>query len=330
MQNIKAYISGMEANLPDYVLTNQELETMVDTNDEWIRTRTGILERRILKEKEKGSSSMAIPAVKRLLEKKNINPEDIDLVLCATVTPDMQFPATANIISAAVGAKNAFGFDIEAACSSFLYGLETARRYVESGAYKKVLLVGVDKMSSIVDYNDRNTCIIFGDGCGVALIEPTEDLSIGIHDSILRSDGNGAEFLHQKAGGSVRPATQQTIDNNWHYIYQDGRPVFKRAVSEMANVTEEIMQKNGLTNETLDWLVPHQANLRIIDATRNRANLPPEKVMINIQKYGNTTSATIPLCLYDWENQLRKGDKLVITTFGGGFTWGAMYLTWGY
>ncbi|MEZ4977910.1 MAG: beta-ketoacyl-ACP synthase III [Chitinophagales bacterium] len=330
MTGLNACITSVAAYVPEHKLTNAMLENMVETTDEWILSRTGIKERRILKEKHLATSDMAAEAVNRLLTKRNIDPKSIDLLICGTVTPDMPFPATANLITAKCGLTNAFGFDLGAACSGFLFALETGRRYIESGAYKKVIVVGADTMSSIINYEDRNTCIIFGDGAGAVLLEPTTDKSLGIQDSILRTDGEGAKFLHQKAGGSLNPASQQTIDEDMHYVYQEGKHVFKFAVTEMANVCEEIMKKNQLTNEDLDWLVPHQANLRIIEATRQQVNLDPAKVMINIEKYGNTTAATLPLCLSDWESKLKKGDKLVLTTFGGGFTWGAIYLVWAY
>lgn len=330
MSSCNACITGVAAYVPPHKLTNAMLENMVDTTDEWITTRTGIKERRILKEKHLATSDMAKEAVNQLLEKTNTNTEDVELLICATVTPDMQFPATANIITDKCNLKNAFSFDIEAACSGFLYALETGRRFIESGAYKKIIVVGADTMSSIIDYSDRNTCIIFGDGAGAVLLEPTTNKNLGIQDSILKTDGSGVAHLHQKAGGSLNPATKETVENKLHYVYQEGKQVFKFAVSEMAGVCEEILEKNNLTSEDVDWLVPHQANMRIIEAARQRINLAPEKVMINIQKYGNTTAATIPLCLTEWENQLKKGDKLILTTFGGGFTWGATYLVWAY
>ncbi len=327
--NVRAAITGVAGYVPDYVLTNAELEQMVDTTDEWITTRTGIKERRILKEEGKGSSDMGAEAVKRLCEKRGIHPEEIDMLICCTVTPDMQFPATSNIICDKVGASNAFGFDVGAACSGFLNGLVTAQQFIETGRNKKVVVVGVDKMSSIIDYEDRQTCIIFGDGCGAALLEPVEE-EVGVMDSILRVDGSGRTFLHQKAGGSVKPASHATVDAREHYVYQEGKQVFKFAVSNMADVSAEIMERNQLVADDIQWLVPHQANLRIIDATANRMGLDPEKVMINIQKFGNTTSGTIPLCLVEWENRLKKGDNLVLAAFGGGFTWGAIWLKWAY
>jgi len=326
---ITANITAVGGYVPPYKLTNSELELLVDTTDEWIFSRTGIKERRILKEKGAATSDMAVKAIENLIENYNLNINEVDLIICATVTPDMVFPSTANVIADKVGAKNSFSFDINAACSGFLYALETGRRFVESGQYKKVLVVGADKMSSIIDYTDRNTCIIFGDGAGVVLIEPSTDTTIGIQDAILKSDGSGRHFLHQKAGGSAMPPSQETIDQRLHYVYQEGKHVFKFAVSEMANVSEEILIKNKLTNNDIAWLVPHQANLRIIEATRERLNLPLEKVMLNIEKYGNTTAATLPLCLWDYKTKLKKGDKIILTTFGGGFTWGAIYLVWG-
>lgn len=329
MQKIHAAITAVGGYVPDYVLTNTELETMVDTTDEWIQTRTGITERHILKGEGKGSSDMAVEAVKQILEKRGIEPEEIDLLVCATTTPDMQFPATANIISDKAGLKNAFGFDVSAACSGFLFSLSTAAQYIETGKYKKVIVVGVDKMSSIIDYEDRATCIIFGDGAGAVLLEPDTE-GYGIIDSVMKSDGAGREFLHQKAGGSVKPASVETVMNKEHYVYQEGKTVFKFAVKNMADVAEQIMQRNNLSSDSVAWLVPHQANKRIIDATRERMGLPEEKVMVNIQRYGNTTNGTLPLCLWEWEDQLNKGDNVVLAAFGGGFTWGATYIRWAY
>ncbi len=326
---IRAAITAVGGYLPDYVLTNKELETMVDTNDEWITSRTGIKERRILKGEGKGASDMGAPAVLELCKKRGISPEEIDLLICATVTADMIFPATANIICDKVGATNAFGFDINAACSGFLYALATGSKFVESGTHKKVVVVGVDKMSAIVDYEDRTTCVIFGDGCGAVLLEPNSE-GYGIMDSILRSDGSGRVYLHQKAGGSAYPPTLETVKNKEHFIFQDGQPVFKAAVKSMADVSAEIMEKNNLSSDDVAWLVPHQANLRIIDATARRMGLGTEKVMINIEKYGNTTSGTIPLCLWEWEKKLKKGDNIILSAFGGGFTWGAIYIKWAY
>lgn len=329
MTKITAAITAIGGYLPDYKLTNKELETMVDTNNEWIMSRTGVEERRILKGEGKGTSDMAAPAVEQLLQKRGIKAEEIDLIICCTVTPDLVFPATANIISDKIGAKNAFGFDLNAACSGFLYGLATGSKFVESGQYKKVVIVGADKMSSIVDYEDRTTCIIFGDGAAAVLLEPNED-GLGIQDSILRSDGSGRIHLHQKAGGSVRPPSHETINNKEHYIYQEGQAVFKFAVTNMADVSAEIMEKNSLTADDVAWLVPHQANKRIIDATARRMGVSDDKVMLNINKYGNTTNGTIPLCLWEWENQLKKGDNIILSAFGGGFTWGSIYLKWAY
>lgn len=330
MQKLTACITGVEGYVPEYRLTNAELEKMVDTSDEWILSRTGIKERRILKDPELATSDMAVIAINKLLEKKGISPDEIDMVICATITPDLVFPATANIISDKCHIKNAFSFDISAACSGFLYALDTGRKFVESGTHKKVLIIGAEKMSSIINYEDRNTCIIFGDGAGVALLEPSTDVSLGIQDSLTKSDGMGRQYLHQKAGGSLNPPTRQTVDDRLHFVHQDGKHVFKHAVSEMANISEALLQKNKLSGEDIDWLVPHQANLRIIDATRERIGLPNEKVMLNIAKYGNTTAGTLPLCLWDYESQLKKGDKVILTTFGAGFTWGAMYLVWAY
>jgi 3-oxoacyl-[acyl-carrier-protein] synthase-3 len=329
MGEIKASITGIQGYVPDYILTNKELETMVDTNDEWITSRTGINERRILKGKGKGSSDMGAEAVKGLLNKTNTTAEEIDLIICATATPDMIFPSTACIIADKVGAINCFAYDLMAACSGFLYSLATASKFIETGAYKKVIVVGADKMSSIVDYTERSTCIIFGDGAGAVLLEPSED-GLGIQDSILKSDGSGGEFLHLKAGGSVKPASHETIDAKEHFIFQDGQPVFKAAVKSMADVSEEIMNRNNLTADDVAWLVPHQANKRIIDATARRMGVGDEKVMLNIQKYGNTTNGTIPLCLWEWEKQLNKGDNIILAAFGGGFTWGSIYLKWAY
>ena len=324
-----ASITAIGGYVPEDKLTNFDLEKMVDTNDEWIRTRTGVSERRILKGEGKATSDMGAPAVLELCKKRGIDPLEIDCLICCTVTPDMVFPATANIIGDKIGAKNAFGFDLQAACSGFLYGLTTGAAFIESGRYKKVVVVGADKMSAIVDYSDRNTCILFGDAAGAVLLEPNDD-GYGILDSILKSDGSGAQFLHMKAGGSKKPATIETVMAKEHYAYQEGASVFKFAVKGMADVSAELLEKNNLTGNDIAWLVPHQANLRIIDATANRMGLPKEKVMINIQKYGNTTAATIPLCLWEWENQLKKGDLIVLAAFGGGFTWGATLVKWGY
>ncbi|MGC4058963.1 MAG: beta-ketoacyl-ACP synthase III [Chitinophagaceae bacterium] len=329
MQKIHAAITAVGGYVPEYRLTNAELETMVDTNDEWIITRTGIKERRILKGEGLGTSTMASKAVEQLLEKRGIDPMEIDLVICATTTPDMQFPATANVVCDMVGMRNAFGYDVNAACSSFLYSLTTGAQFIETGKYKKVVVIGADKMSSIINYEDRATCIIFGDGAAAVLLEPDTE-GFGIIDSILRSDGAGRAYLHQKAGGSVKPASMETVMNKEHYVYQEGQTVFKFAVKNMADVSAEIMERNNLTAEDVAWLVPHQANLRIISATRERMGLDEEKVMVNIQKYGNTTNGTLPLCLWEWEKQLKKGDNIILAAFGGGFTWGATYLKWAY
>lgn len=329
MGKITAAITGIQGYVPDYILTNKELETLVDTNDEWITTRTGIKERRILKGEGLGSSDMGAEAIKGLLKKTNTKADEIDLIICATATPDMIFPSTACVMADKVGAVNAFAYDIMAACSGFLYSVATASKFIETGSYKKVIVVGADKMSSIVDYTDRATCIIFGDGAGAVLLEPSED-GLGVQDSILKSDGSGREFLHMKAGGSARPASYETIDKREHFVFQDGQPVFKAAVKSMADVSEEIMKRNNLQAEDVAWLVPHQANKRIIDATARRMGVGDEKVMLNIQKYGNTTNGTIPLCLWEWENQLNKGDNIILAAFGGGFTWGSIYLKWAY
>ena len=329
MQKINAAITAVGGYVPEYRLTNAELEKMVDTNDEWIRSRTGIAERRILKEDGKGSSDLAVPAVLELCKKRGISPREIDCLICATVTPDMVFPATANIICDKIGATNAFSFDMMAACSGFLFAVTTGTAFIESGRYKKVVIVGVDKMSSIVDYSDRTTCIIFGDGAGAVLLEPNFE-NLGILDSLLKSDGSGSKFLQMKAGGSVKPSSVETVLAKEHFVYQEGQSVFKFAVKGMADVSYELMQRNNLTPDDIAWLVPHQANLRIIDATASRIGLPKEKVMINIQKYGNTTAATLPLCLWEWESRLKKGDNLILAAFGGGFTWGATWVKWGY
>ena len=328
MKKIHAAITGIQGYVPDYILDNKELEELVDTNDEWIVTRTGIKERRILKGK-KGSSDLGAEAIKGLLNKTNTSAEEIDLIICATVTPDMLFPSTACLIADKIGAGNICAFDISAACSGFLYALTTASKFIESGSYKKVIVVGCDKMSSIVDYTDRTTCVLFGDGAGAVLLEPNTD-GLGIMDYILKSDGSGGEFLKMKAGGSLHPASHETVDAREHFVYQDGQPVFKKAVKSMADVSEEIMQKNNLSSDDIAWLVPHQANKRIIDATSRRMGVGDEKVMLNIERYGNTTAGTIPLCLWDWEDQLKKGDNLILAAFGGGFTWGSIYLKWAY
>src|SRR6056297_507985 len=329
MKQIHATITGVGGYVPDYVLTNDELAKMVDTSDEWIMTRIGIKERRILKEKEKGSSELGTNAVIQLLEKTGTSPDEIDLVICPTVTPDMQFPATANIISDKVGIKNAFSYDLNAGCSGFLYALSTASKFIESGRYKKAIVVGAEKMSSIVDYQDRATCPIFGDGSGAVMLEPTEE-DIGVKDEIMQVDGAGRKHLHQKAGGSVKPASHETVDAREHYIYQEGQPVFKAAVANMADYSIEMMKRNNIAPEELSWLVPHQANMRIIEATARRMGIKREQVMINIQRYGNTTAATLPLCLWEWEEKLNKGDNLILATFGAGFTWGSIYVKWGY
>ena len=329
MSKIRAAITAVGGYVPETRLTNADLEKMVDTNDEWIKSRTGISERRILNEPGKATSDLAVPAIQEILRKKNLDPKDIDCIICATVTPDMLFPSTANIISDKFGATNAFSYDILAACSGFLFALTTGTTFIESGRYKKVIVVGADKMSSIVDYTDRTTCIIFGDGGGAVLLEPSVDEN-GIMDSILKSDGSGRAFLHMKGGGSLNPASVETVLAKQHYIFQDGQPVFKFAVKGMADVSAELLERNNLTGDDIAWLVPHQANLRIIDATANRMGLSKDKVMINIQKYGNTTAGTLPLCLWDWEKQLKKGDNIVLAAFGGGFTWGATWVKWAY
>ena len=320
-------VTGIHGYVPEYRLTNKELESLVDTNDEWIMSRTGIKERRILKGENQGTSVLGIGAVKGLLEKTGTDPLDVELIICATVTPDMPFPATANIIADKVGAKNSFSFDIGAACSGFLYALQLGAQFIQAGTHKKVVVVGADKMSAIVDYQDRTTCILFGDGAGAVLLEPTTE-KLGIMDAILKADGSGENFLHMKAGGSRKPASLETIANREHFAYQEGATVFKFAVTNMADVSAEVMERNGLKGEDIAWLVPHQANKRIIDATANRMGVGPEKVMMNIERYGNTTAATIPLCLWEYESQLKKGDNLILAAFGGGFTWGAIYLKW--
>ncbi len=327
MNKITAAITGVQGYLPEDVLSNEDLTKMVDTSDEWITTRTGIKERRIMK--NGASSDMAEQAVIKLLQKKNIDPLEIELVILASVTPDYLFPSTANVLCDKVGMTNAWGFDLSAACSGFLFALTTATQFIENGRYKKVLVVGVDKMSSIVDYTDRTTCVIFGDGAGVVLLEPNEE-GLGIQDHILRTDGSGRQFLIQPGGGSANPSSFETVEKKMHFIKQEGLQVFKFAVTKMADVSAEIMEKNNLSSDDVAWLVPHQANLRIIDATANRMGLSTDKVMINIQKYGNTTAATLPLCLWDYESQLKKGDNIILSAFGGGFTWGAIYLKWAY
>lgn len=327
MSKVTAAITGVQGYLPDYVLTNDELSKIVDTSDEWITSRTGIKERHIMK--NGASSDMAAEAVRGLLEKTNTDPLDVELVIVATVTPDYPFPSTSNVLCDKIGLKNAWGYDLIAACSGFIYGLSTGAQFIETGRYKKVIVVGVDKMSSIIDYEDRTTCVIFGDGCGAVMLEPNEE-GYGVQDFILRADGAGREYLLMPGGGSLNPATKETVENRMHYVKQEGKQVFKFAVTNMAEVSAEIMDKNNLTSDDVDWLVPHQANLRIIDATANRMGLPSEKVMVNIQNYGNTTAGTLPLCLWDYEKQLKKGDNLILSAFGGGFTWGAVYLKWAY
>jgi len=329
MSKITAAITAVGKYLPDYVLTNKELETLVETNDDWITTRTGIKERRILKEPNQGTSFMAIRAAQNLLRKSKTNPEDIDMVIVATATPDLPVASTAVYTATEIGATNAFAYDLQAACSSFLYGMSTAASYIESGRYKKVLLIGADKMSSIIDYSDRATCIIFGDGAGAALFEPNSD-GLGLQDEYLRSDGSGREFLKIEAGGSILPPSESTLKYGQHFVHREGKTVFKFAVSNMADVAEKMLLRNNLSHDEINWLVPHQANKRIIEATAKRVNLDSSKVMMNIHKYGNTTSATLPLLLADYENQLKKGDNLIFAAFGGGFTWGAIYLKWAY
>ena len=329
MNKIRAAITGVGGYVPDYILTNKELETMVDTSDEWITTRTGIKERRILKGENKGVSVLGIEAVKELIHKTGIDPKEIDVVLFATVTADMTFPATANIVATAVGATNAFSYDMGAACSGFLYALQTGASFIESGRYKKVVVIGGDKMSAILDYTDRTTCIIFGDGAGAVLLEPTTE-EVGVLDAILRSDGSGEQYLHMKAGGSRMPASHATVDARQHFVYQEGSAVFKFAVTNMADVSAQIAERNKLTAGDITWLVPHQANKRIIDATANRVGITEDKVMMNIERYGNTTAGTIPLLLWDYEKRLKKGDNLILAAFGGGFTWGAIYIKWAY
>lgn len=329
MTRIRAAITGVGGYVPDYILTNKELESMVETSDEWITTRTGIKERRILKGEEKGVSVMGIAAVNELIAKTGIDPKEIDLLLFATVTADMTFPATANIVASEVGAVNAFSYDIGAACSGFLFALSTGASYIQSGMYKKVVVVGGDKMSAIMDYTDRTTCIIFGDGAGCVLLEPTTE-DVGVVDAILRSDGTGEQYLHMKAGGSRRPASHATVDSRQHFVYQEGSAVFKFAVTNMADVAGQLAERNNLNADNISWLVPHQANKRIIDATASRIGITEDKVMMNIERYGNTTAGTIPLLLWDYEKQLKKGDNLLMAAFGGGFTWGAVYVKWAY
>lgn len=326
---IRAAITGVGGYVPDYVLSNKELEKIVETNDEWITSRTGIKERRILKGEGLGTSHMCEKAVKELLEKTNTDPKEVDMILCATATPDFIFPATANLVCDMVGATNAFSFDLQAACSGFLYGLVTGQQFIETGKYKKVIVVGADKMSSIIDYQDRKTCIIFGDGAAAVMLEPDES-GTGIYDSILRTDGSGLPYLHLKAGGSRKPASLETIQNREHYVFQEGATVFKFAVTNMAGVAAEIMERNNLTADNVNYLVPHQANRRIIDATAERMGVGSDKVLVNIERYGNTTAGTIPLVLWDFEKKFKKGDNVIMAAFGGGFTWGACYLKWAY
>jgi len=329
MAKILAAITGVGGYVPDDVLTNADLEKMVDTTDEWITTRTGIKERRILRTPGKATSDMGLEVVRQLLEKTGTKPEEIDLLICATVTPDTTFPDTANTILDKAGAKNAFGFDINAACSGFLFALTTGAKFIESGMYKKVIVIGADKMSAIVDYSDRSTCIIFGDGAGGVLLEPNIEGN-GVIDAILKSDGSGREFLHMKAGGSLKPATPETVANKEHFVFQDGKPVFKAAVTGMVTTVNQVLARNNMTTEDIDWLVPHQANMRIINSVGDMLDFPMDKVMVNIHKYGNTTAGTLPLCLWEYESQLKKGDNLMLTAFGGGFTWGSLYLKWAY
>lgn len=325
----RASITGVHGYVPDYILDNSELEQIVDTTDEWIVTRTGIKERRILKGEMKGTSILGVNCTKGLLEKTNTDPKDIDLIICATVTPDMLFPSTANLIADRIGATNSYGFDISAACSGFLYALTTGSQFIEAGTHKKVVVIGADKMSSIIDYDERKNCVLFGDGGGAVLLEPSKDQN-GIQDYILKSDGSGSDMLCLKAGGSLRPASNETIKNKEHYIYQEGSSVFKFAVTNMADISEEIMKKNNLSSNDVAYLVPHQANKRIIDATSNRMGIGPEKVLLNIERYGNTTAGTIPLCFWDFEKKFKKGDNIILAAFGGGFTWGSVYLKWSY
>lgn len=329
MPKLTAAITAVGGYVPEYRLTNAELEKIVDTTDEWIKTRTGVEERRILKGEGKGTSDLVVPAILEICKKRNIDPIEIDCIIIGTVTPDMVFPSTANVVCDKIGAINAWGYDLSAACSGFLYGLTTGAALIESGRYKKVIVAGGDKMSAIIDYTDRSTCIIFGDGAGAVLLEPNYE-GFGVKDSILRSDGSGRHHLHMKAGGSVKPSTVETAMAREHYVYQEGQAVFKFAVKGMADVSAELIERNHLTANDIDWLVPHQANLRIIDATANRIGLPKNKVMINIQHYGNTTGGTIPLCLWDWEKKLKKGDNLILSSFGGGFTWGSTWVKWAY
>jgi len=326
---IKAAITSIAGFLPDNIVTNADLEKIIDTSDEWITSRTGIKQRHLENNPERGTSDMCVEAVKLLCKKRGISPEEIDLLICGTVTPDLVFPSTSNLICAKIGAKNAWGFDLSAACSGFLYALSTGSQFIETGRYKKVVIVGADMMSRIIDYTDRTTCVIFGDGAGAVLLEPTNE-DLGIIDFELHADGNGVEHLHMKAGGSLRPASHETVDNKMHFVYQEGQSVFKHAVYSMAEVSANIMKKNNLQAEDIQWLAAHQANKRIIDATANRMGIGAEKVMMNIENYGNTTAGTIPLLLWDYEKQLKKGDNIILSAFGGGYTWGAVYLKWAY
>ena len=329
MEKINAVITGVGGYVPDYILTNDEISKMVDTNDEWIMTRIGVKERHILNEEGLGSSYMARKAAKQLMKKTGANPDDIDLVVVATTTPDYHFPSTASILCDKLGLKNAFAFDLQAACSGFLFLLETAANFIRSGNYKKVIVIGAEKMSSIIDYTDRATCPIFGDGGGAVMLEATTE-NVGIMDAVLRTDGKGLPFLHIKAGGSVCPPSYYTLDNKMHYIYQEGRTVFKYAVANMSDACEALIERNHLSKEEIDWVIPHQANQRIIAAVTQRLGIPPEKVMVNIERYGNTSAGTLPLCLWDFENKFKKGDNLIFTAFGAGFAWGAIYVKWGY
>ena len=329
MDKINAVITGVGGYVPEDVLTNDDIAKMVDTSDEWIMTRVGIKERRILREEGKGTSFMGICAVNELLKKTGVDAETVEAVICATTTPDYHFPTTASIIAYNTGCKNAFTFDIQGACAGFLYALETASNYIRSGRYKRIIVVAGDKMTAITDYTDRNTCPLFGDGCGAVMVEPTTE-NYGVMDTILRTNGIGLEHLIMKAGGSAYPPSHETVDRREHYVYQDGRYVFKHAVSDMADVAAEVVARNGLTNDDITWVVPHQANLRIIDATAKRLGVRDDQVMINIQKYGNTSAGTIPLCLWEWESKLKKGDNLILAAFGAGFTWGSVYVKWGY
>jgi 3-oxoacyl-[acyl-carrier-protein] synthase-3 len=329
MERVNAVITGVGGYVPDYILTNEEISRMVDTNDEWIMSRVGIKERHILNEEGLGTSYMARKAAKQLMQRTGSNPDDIDMIVVATTTPDYVFPSTASILCDKLGLKNAFAFDLSAACSGFLFALETASNFIRSGRYRKIIVVGAEKMSSITNYTDRSTCPLFGDGAAAIMVEATTE-EYGVIDSILRTDGKGLPFLHMKAGGSVCPASYFTVDNHMHTIYQEGRTVFKYAVSNMSDACEAIAKRNGLTKDDIDWIIPHQANLRIIDAVAHRMEVPYEKMMINIDRYGNSSAATLPLCIWDFEQKLKKGDNLILTAFGAGFTWGAIYVKWGY